>query len=111
MLRKLLGGVALASLFSSPALSAHEQFRIIGKIVKFDKWRLDVETPDGETFLIRLQVHANPARQEARHGEGVKNGRERGGRVSADTPYDADRYVDQRHARPRHCSKAREVAP
>jgi hypothetical protein len=93
MLRKLLGMVALVGLLSTP-LSAHEQFRIVGKIVKFDKMRLDVETPYGETFLIRLQEYTPIQRDKKRvTAKELKVGGSVVVDVVGDTPYDADILV------------------
>lgn len=86
--------VALAALLSSTMVSAHEVFRIVGTVVKFEKWRLDVTTADGETFLIQLQEYTPIERdkkrvttKELKAGVGVVV------EVVGDTPYDADRYV------------------
>lgn len=51
-MRRIFAIVALGALLSSTMVSAHEVFRIVGTIVKFEKWRLDVKTADGEMFLI-----------------------------------------------------------
>ncbi len=45
---------AATFLASSPSV-AHENFRIVGKVVKFEQWRLQVETAAGESFTITLQ--------------------------------------------------------
>ena len=52
MLRKLIGTAVVTMLLSSTLLSAHENFRIIGKIVTFENWQLAVRTADGETISL-----------------------------------------------------------
>src|SRR5687768_607090 len=56
-------------------VSAHEVFRIIGTIVKFENWRLDVKTADGEIFLIQLQEYTPIERDKKRHRERAESWR------------------------------------
>lgn len=93
-MRTLLGITALVMLVSSPILSAHESFRIIGTIVKFEKWRLEIKTVYDEPYSILLQPstpierNKKPATvKELKAGLGVVV------QVVGDTPYDADLYV------------------
>jgi hypothetical protein len=93
-MRKILPIVVLAALVSSAMLSAHEVFRIVGTIVKFEKWRLDVKTADGEMFLIQLQEYTPIQRDKKRvTSKELKAGVGVVVEVVGDTPYDADRYV------------------
>jgi hypothetical protein len=94
MLRKLLGGLAVMALVSTSTVAAHEQFRIIGKIVKFENWRLDVETADGETFVFPLHEHSVIWRDKTRvTAKELRVGRSVFVDVSADSLYDADRFI------------------
>lgn len=94
MLRKLFGGLALAALVSTSTVSAHEQFRVIGKIVKFEKWRLDVETRYGETFLFPLQEYTPIWRDKKPvTAKELKVGGSVVVDVSADSLYDDDRFI------------------
>ncbi len=94
MLRKLLGGLAVVALVSTSAVAAHEQFRIIGKIVKFENWRLDVETANGETFVFPLHEHSLIWRDKRRvTAKELRAGGSVFVDISADSPYDADRFI------------------
>lgn len=94
MLRKLLGGLAVMALVSTSTVAAHEQFRIIGKIVKFENWRLDVETADGETFVFPLHEHSVIWRDKKRvTTKELRVGGSVFVDISADSPYDADRFI------------------
>jgi hypothetical protein len=82
-----------AVLFPVP-LSGHENFRIIGNIVKFERWQLQVDTTAGESFTITLQESTPIERdkkpvtaKELRPGRGVVVD------VMGDTPYDDDLFV------------------
>jgi len=94
MLRQLLAGLALAALVSTSTVSAHDQFRIVGTIVKFDKWRLDVETSYGETFLFLLQ-QSTPIWRDKKPATAkeLKVGGSVVVEVSADSLYDEDRFI------------------
>ena len=93
-MRKMFAIVVLAAMLSSTMLSAHEVFRIVGTIVKFEKFRLDVKTADGEMFLIQLQEYTPIQRDKTRvTSKELKAGVGVVVEVVADTPYDADRYV------------------
>ena len=86
--------VALGAVLSSTMASAHEVFRIVGTIVKFEKWRLDVKTNDGEMFLIQLPEYTPIQRDKKRvTAKELKAGVGVIVEVVGDTPYDADRYV------------------
>jgi hypothetical protein len=92
--RRILAIVALGALLSSTMVSAHEVFRIVGTIVKFEKWRLDVKTADGEMFLILLQEYTPIERDKKRvTAKELKAGVGVVVEVVGDTPYDTDRYV------------------
>ena len=94
MLRKLLGGLALAALVSTSTVSAHEQFRVIGKIVKFENWRLDVETSYGETFRFLLHEYTPIWRDKKPvTAKELKVGGSVVVDVSADSLYDDDRFI------------------
>jgi hypothetical protein len=93
-MRKLLGTVTLVLLFSNTTLSAHETFRIIGKIVKFENWEREVFTRDQETFLFKLQEYTPIERDKKRvSAKELKAGASVVVDVSADSPYDADRFI------------------
>jgi hypothetical protein len=93
-MRELLGTVLLAIVFSSTALSAHETFRIIGKIVKFENWELEVYTRDQETFRFKLQDYTPIERDKKPvSAKELKAGASVVVDVSADSPYDADRFI------------------
>lgn len=93
-MRRIFAIVALGALLSSTMVSAHEVFRIVGTIVKFEKWRLDVKTADGEMFLIQLQEYTPIERDKKRvTAKELKAGVGVIVEVVGDTPYDADRYV------------------
>lgn len=93
-MRKILGIVNVAVLSGAVSLSAHDQFRIIGKIEKFEKLRLDVTTNYGERFLLQLQqgtpIQRNKKRVPATE---LKAGRSVVVDVSGDTLYDDDLFV------------------
>lgn len=56
MRRILLGALMLAVVISNAvSLGAHEQFRIIGKIVGFEKLQLVVDSNYSERFVLDLQ--------------------------------------------------------
>jgi hypothetical protein len=55
MVRTAFAIVTAAILWSTPIPSAHESFRIIGTIVKFEKWRLEIKTVYGEPYSVLLQ--------------------------------------------------------
>ena len=93
-MRKTSPIIVLVAPLSSTTLSAHEVFRVVGTIVKFEKWRLDVKTNDGEVFLIQLQEYTPIQRDKKRvTAKELKAGVGVVVEVVADTPYDADRYV------------------
>jgi hypothetical protein len=96
MLRKVMSIVAVAVLFLSGMVSAHENFRIIGTIVKFENWRLDVKTRDGETFGITLQ-QSTPIQRDKKWvtSKELKVGRSVVVDVMGDTLYDTDLYVSR----------------
>jgi len=93
-MRHILGIVVFAALFGAVVLSAHEQFRIVGKIVKFEKLQLEVTTNYGERFLLRLQegtlIERNKKRVPATE---LKAGRSVVVDVSGDTLYDDHLFV------------------
>lgn len=94
MLRKLLGVLALAALVSTAMVSAHEQFRVIGKIVTFDKWQLEVITADGETFFFLLQEYTPIWREKKLvTAKEIKVGGSVFVDISADSLYDHDRFI------------------
>jgi hypothetical protein len=56
MMRQIIGIIAFAVLLSGAvSLNAHEQFRIVGKIVKFEKLQLVVDSTYSERFVLNLQ--------------------------------------------------------
>ena len=94
MLRKLLGSLALAALVSTSMVSAHEQFRVIGKIVKFENWQLGVETSYGETFVFRIHEYTPIWRDKKPvTAKELKVGGSVFVDVSADSLYDDDRFI------------------
>jgi len=93
-MRRAFGILAAAVLLSGSLLSAHESFRIIGTIVTFDKWRLEIKTVYGEPYSVLLQpstpIEHNKKPSTAKE---LKAGRTVVVQVVGDTPYDADLYI------------------
>ena len=93
-MRQILGIVIFAVLAGAVLLSAHDQFRIIGKIEKFEKLQLVVTSNYGERFLLQLQegtpIQRNKKRVPATE---LKAGRSVVVDVSGDTLYDDDLFV------------------
>ena len=93
-MRKLLGMVALVALFANTTLPAHETFRVIGKIVSFDKWQLEVLTRDQETFFFNLQEYTPIERDKKQvTAKELKAGASVVVDISADSIYDHDRFI------------------
>ena len=94
MMRQIRGIVTFAVLSGAVLLSAHDQFRIVGKIVKFEKLQLEVTTNYGERFLLQLQegtlIQRNKKRVPATE---LKAGRSVFVDVSGDTLYDDNLFV------------------
>ena len=92
-MRQVLGIVTVAVLSGAVMLNAHDQFRIVGKIVKFERLQLDVTTNYGD-FLLQLQqgtpIQHNEKRVPATE---LKAGRSVVVDVSGDTLYDDDLFV------------------
>jgi hypothetical protein len=86
--------LAAATFLSSSASFAHENFRIIGTIVKFEQWRLQIETAAGEAFTITLQ-ESTPVERDKKPvtAKELRPGRSVVVDVMGDTPYDDDLYV------------------
>jgi hypothetical protein len=62
--------------------------------VKFEKWQLEVETPYGETFFFRLQEYTPIWRDKKPvTAKELKVGGSVFVDVSADSPYDDDRFI------------------
>ena len=62
--------------------------------MKFEQWRLDVETPYGETFLFRLQEYTPIWRDKKPvTAKELKVGGSVVVDVSADSLYDEDRFI------------------
>jgi hypothetical protein len=95
MRRILLGILTFAMVMSGPvSLSAHEQFRIIGKIVKFEKLQLVVDTNYSERFVLDLQGGTLVQRDKKRvSATELKVGRSVVVDVSGDTLYDEHLFV------------------
>jgi hypothetical protein len=94
MLRNLFGALALVALVSTSTVSAHEQFRVIGKIESFDKWQLEVKTAYGETFFFLLQEYTPIWREKKMvTAKEIKVGGSVVVDVSADSLYDHDRFI------------------
>ena len=93
-MRQILGILTLAFLSGAVSLSGHDQFRIIGKIEKFEKLRLDVTTNYGERFLLQLQ-QGTPIQRNKKPvpATELKAGRSVVVDVSGDTLYDDDLFV------------------
>ena len=93
-MRQILGIVTFAVLSSPMLLSAHDQFRIVAKIEKFEKLQLVVTSNYGERFVLQLQggtlIQRNKKRVPATE---LKAGRSVVVDVSADTLYDDDLFV------------------
>jgi hypothetical protein len=93
MMRQIIGILTFAVLSGAVSLSAHDQFRLVGKIVKFEKLQLDVTTNYGD-FLLQLQegtpIQRNKKRVPATE---LKAGRSVVVDVSGDRLYDDDLFV------------------
>jgi hypothetical protein len=95
MRRILLGILTFAVLMSDAAsLGAHDQFRIIGKIVKFEKLQLVVDTAYSERFVLNLHEGTLVQRDKKRvPATELKVGRSVVVDVSGDTFYDDNLFV------------------
>jgi hypothetical protein len=95
MRRILLGTVMLAVVISNAvSIGAHEQFRIIGKIVKFEKLQLVVDSNYSERFVLDLQEGTLVQRDKKRvPATELKVGRSVVVDVSGDTLYDEHLFV------------------
>jgi hypothetical protein len=94
MVRLVLCVLATTTALSSIPLSGHENFRIVGTIVKFERWQLQVATAAGESFAITLQ-ESTPIERDKKSVSAteLKPGRSVVIDVMGDTPYDYDLYV------------------
>jgi hypothetical protein len=92
---QILGIVTVAVLLSGAvSLSAHDQVRIIGKIVKFEKLQLVVDTAYSERFVLTLQEGTLIQRDKKRvPATELKVGRSVVVDVSGDTLYDDNLFV------------------
>jgi hypothetical protein len=92
---RTLGIVVVAVLLSGAvSVNAHEQFRIIGKIVKFEKLQLVVDTAYSERFVLNLQEGTPIQRDKKRvSAKELKAGRSVVVDVSGDTLYDDNLFV------------------
>ena len=90
-----LGILMFAVVMSNAAsLGAHEQFRIIGTIVKFEKLQLVVDTAYSERFVLNLQEGTLVERDKKRVPvTELKVGRSVVVDVSGDTLYDDNLFV------------------
>jgi hypothetical protein len=95
MMRQIVGIIAFAVLLSGAvSLSAHEQFRIVGKIVKFEKLQLVVDSTYSERFVLNLQEGTLIQRDRKRvPATELKVGRTVVVDVSGDTLYDDNLFV------------------
>jgi hypothetical protein len=96
MMRPILLGIVMFAVVMSDAVSlrAHEQFRIIGKIVKFEKLQLIVDTAFSERFVLNLQEGTLVQRDKKRvPATELKVGRSVVVDVSGDTLYDDNLFV------------------
>jgi hypothetical protein len=96
MMRRIsLGILMLSVVMSDPvSLGAHEQFRIIGKIVKLEKLQLVVDTAYSERFVLNLQEGTLVQRDKKRvPATELKVGRSVVVDVSGDTLYDDNLFV------------------
>jgi hypothetical protein len=96
MMRPILLGIVMFAVVMSDAVSlrAHEQFRIIGKIVKFEKLQLIVDTAISERFVLNLQEGTLVQRDKKRvPATELKVGRSVVVDVSGDTLYDDNLFV------------------
>jgi hypothetical protein len=96
MMRRILLGILIFAVVLSDvvALGAHEQFRIIGKIVKFEKLQLVVDTNYSERFVLNLQEGTLVERDKKRvPATELKAGRSVVVDVSGDTLYDENLFV------------------
>ena len=94
-MRQIVGIIAFAVLLSGAvSLSAHEQFRIVGKIVKFEKLQLVVDSTYSERFVLNLQEGTLVQRDKKRvPATELKVGRAVVVDVSGDTLYDDNLFV------------------
>ena len=94
-MRHILGIVVVALLLSGAVpVNAHEQFRIIGTIAKFEKLQLIVDTAFSERFVLNLQEGTLIQRDKKRvPATELKAGRSVVVDVSGDTLYDDNLFV------------------
>jgi hypothetical protein len=94
-MRQIVGVIAFAVLLSGAvSLTAHEQFRIIGTIVKFEKLQLVVDSTYSERFVLNLQEGTLIQRDKKRvPATELKVGRSVVVDVSGDTLYDDNLFV------------------
>ena len=86
--------IAAALLIGAATPSAHEQFRIVGTIVKFQDLSLEVKSRTGEPFTIKLQESTLVQREKKRVPQTeLKAGRAVVVDIMADTLYDEDALV------------------
>jgi hypothetical protein len=96
MTRRILLGILTFAVVMSDAVSlrAHEQFRIIGKIVKFENLQLVVDSTFSERFVLNLQEGTLVQRDKKRvPATELKAGRSVVVDVSGDTLYDEYLFV------------------
>jgi hypothetical protein len=95
MMRRITSLAVLAVLLLGTApITAHEQFRIVGTVVKFKDLLLEVKSRTGEPFAIKLQESTLVQREKKR----VPQTELRAGRsvvvdIMADSLYDEDPFV------------------
>lgn len=95
-MRRILLGILTFAVVMSDAVSlgAHDQFRIIGNIVKFGKLQLVVDTAFSERFVLNLQEGTLMQREKKRvPATELKVGRSVVVDVSGDTLYDDNLFV------------------
>jgi hypothetical protein len=95
-MRRILLGILTFAVVMSDAVSlgAHDQFRIIGNIVKFEKLQLVVDTAFSERFVLNLQEGTLVQRDKKRvPATELKVGRSVVVDVSGDTLYDDNLFV------------------
>jgi hypothetical protein len=95
MIRAIVRVVTFAVLLSSTmSLAAHDQFRIIGTIVKFEKLQLYVDTSQGGVSAFQLQEGTPIYRDKKRvPATELKAGHSVVVDFMGETPYDDDLFV------------------
>jgi len=94
-MRKVIRGLVVAGLLlGTTPLDAHEPFRIIGTVVRFQERSLVVNSQTGESFTFQLQQSTVVRHEKERVPQAeLKAGRRVRVQIMADSLYDEDPFV------------------